>query len=123
MTASTQCIARFLALLLLLMLYRWWGTISKDCQGILNHGVEHLNESHNYFNPSDSEFVDCLPTLPLMPDFDTQPSFEEVISTTEHLKKNKAVGPNCLQEEMFKYGGGQKVNHHLHHFLFVLNFP
>ncbi len=80
-------------------------TLIKDRQGILARWAEHLNELLNRVNPADPSVIDRLPTLPLMGELDLQPSFSEVHKAAKSLKNNKAVGPDGLPAEVFKYGG------------------
>ena len=54
---------------------------------------------------TDPGFLDDLPTLPIIPNLDDQPSYDEVERAILRLKDNKAAGPDNIHSEVIKYGG------------------
>ena len=77
----------------------------KDKKDILSLLAEHLQELLNQDNPVDQSIADQLPQLPIMSELDTIPSIEEISAAENNLKDNKALGPDGIPAEIFKYGG------------------
>jgi len=88
----------------------------KERDGILLRWAEHFNTLLNKRNPSDSSFLDSLPSLPPITCLDNAPTLTEVQSAISGLKSNKACGVNHLPAEVFKYGG-KDLHVYLHAFI------
>ena len=76
----------------------------KDKKDILSRWAEHLQELLNQGNPVDQSIADQLPQLPIISEVDTIPSIEEILAAANNLKNNKALGPDGIPAEIFKYG-------------------
>jgi len=81
----------------------------KERDGILSQWAEHFNTLLNKRNPSDTSFLDSLPSLPPITCLDNTPTLTEVRSAISGLKSNKLA-------EVFKYGG-KDLHVHLHAFI------
>ena len=91
-------------------------SLIKDRQGILGHWVEYLSGLLNTVNPINPDFIDRLPTLPLIMALDITPSYDEVHRACQTLKNNKSPGPDRVPGEVFKFGG-EAVTQHLFKFI------
>ena len=77
------------------------GVLINNKELILEKWAENLlNKVHT----TDPDFLDDLPTLPIIPKLDDQPSFDEVEKAILSLKDNKAAGPDNIPAEVIKYG-------------------
>ena len=80
-------------------------TLIKDKKDILCRWAEYLQELLNQDNPVDQSIADQLPQLPIILELDTIPSIEEISAAANNLINNKALGPDCIPAEIFRYEG------------------
>lgn len=77
-----------------------------DPDEVLARWAEHFCE---VLNPSsqgaDLSYINQLENLPIAPDLDNPPSFQEFHQAIKRLKNGKASGSDNLPAEVFKYGG------------------
>jgi len=76
----------------------------KERDGILSRWAEHFNTLLNKRNPSDTSFLDSLPSLPPITCPDNTPTLTEVRSAISGLKSNKACGMDHLPAEVLSTG-------------------
>ena len=92
------------------------GVLIKNKELILERRAEYLQNLLNKVHTTDPEFMDDLPTLPIIPKLDDPPSFDEVEKAILSLKDNKAAGPDNIPAEVIKYGGCA-LHRRLHNFI------
>ena len=88
----------------------------KERDGILSRWAEHFNTLLNKKNPSDTSFLDSLPSLPPITCLDYTPTLTEVRSAISGRKSNKAYGVDRLPAEVFKCKE-KDLHAHLHAFI------
>ena len=88
----------------------------KNNELILERWTEYLQNLLHKVHTTDTGFLDYLPTLPIIPKLDDQPSFDEVEKAILSLKDNKPVGPDNIPAEVIKYGGCA-LHRRLHNFI------
>ena len=88
----------------------------KNRELILERWAEYLQNLLNKVHTTDPGFLDDLPTLPIIPKLDEQPSFDEVEKSILSLKDNKAAGPDNIPAEVIKHGGCS-LHRRLHNFI------
>ena len=88
----------------------------KNRELILERWAEYLQNLLNKVHTTDPGFLDDLPTLPIIPKLDEQPSFDEVEKSILSLKDNKAAGPDNIPAEVIKHGGCA-LHRRLHNFI------
>ena len=76
-----------------------------DKTEILSRWAEHYRDLLNRFTPTDPNFAESLPELPLMEDLDRVQTLAEVRDATLTLKSSKAPGPDSVPAEVLRYGG------------------
>ena len=81
------------------------GVLINNKELILERWAEYLQNLLNKVHTTDPDFLDDLPTLPIIPKLDVPPSFDEVEKAILSLNDNKAVGPDNIPTEVIKYGG------------------
>ena len=81
------------------------GVLTKNKELILKRWAEYLQNLLNKVHTTDPDFLDDLPTLPIIPKLDDPPSFDEVEKVILSLKDYKAAGPDNILAEINKYGG------------------
>ena len=91
------------------------GVLIKNKELILERWAEYLQNLINKVHTTDPDFLDDLPTLPIIPKLDP-PSFDEVEKAILSLKDNKAAGPDNIPAEVIKYGGCA-LHRRLHNFI------
>ena len=92
------------------------GVLIKNKELILERWAEYLQNLLNKVHTTDPDFLDDLPTLPIIPKHDDPPSFNEVERAILSLKDNKAAGPDNIPAEVIKYGGCA-LHRRLHNFI------
>ena len=92
------------------------GVLIKNKELILERWAEYLQNLLNKVHITDPDFLDDLPTLPIIPKLDNPPSFDEVEKDILSLKDNKAAGPDNIPAEVNKYGGCA-LHGRLHNFI------
>ena len=88
----------------------------KNKELILERWAEYLQNLLNKVHTTDPDFLDDLPTLPIIPKLDDPPSFDEVEKAILSLKDNKAPGHDNIPAEVIKYGGCA-LHRRLHNFI------
>ena len=88
----------------------------KNKELILERWAEYLQNLLNKVHTTDPDFLDDLPTLPIIPKHDDPPSFDEVEKVIISLKDNKATGPDNIPADVIKYGGCA-LHRRLHNFI------
>ena len=83
---------------------------------ILERWAEYLQNLLNKVQTTDPGFLDDLPILTIIPNFDDPPSFDEVEKAILRLNDNKAAGPDNIPPEVINYGGGA-LRRRLHSFI------
>ena len=84
---------------------------STDCVQVKNKEfilailAEYLQNLLINVHASDPGFLHDLPTLPIIPNVDDPPSFDEVKKAILNLKDNKTAGPVNITAEVINYGG------------------
>ena len=78
--------------------------------------AEYIQNLLNKVHTTDPDFLDDLPTLPIIPKPDDLPSFDEIEKVIHSLKDNKAAGPDNIHAEVIKYGGCA-LHRRLHNFI------
>ena len=73
----------------------------RERDGILSRWAEHFNTLQNKKNPSDTSFLDSLPSLPPITCLDHASTLTEVRATSG-LQSNQACGMDHLPAEVFK---------------------
>ena len=81
------------------------GVVLKNKELILERWAEYTQNLLNNVHTTDPDFLDDLPTLPIIPKRDDPPSFDEVEKAILSLKDNKAAGPDNIPAKVIKYGG------------------
>ena len=81
------------------------GVLLKNKELILKRWAEYLQDLLNKVHTTDPDFLDDLPTLPIIPRLDDPPSFDEVGKAILSLKDNKAAGHDNFPAEVIKHGG------------------
>ena len=76
----------------------------KNKELILERWAEYLQNLLSKVHTTDPGFLDDLPRLPIIPELDDPPSFDEVERAILRLKDNKAAGPDNIPPEVIKYG-------------------
>ena len=92
------------------------GVLIKNKELILKGWAEYLQNLLNKVHTTDPDFLDDLPTLPIILKLDDPPSFNEVERAILRLKDNKAAGPDNIPPEVIKYGGCA-LHRRLHNFI------
>ena len=92
------------------------GVLIMNKELILERWAEYLQNLLNKVHTTDPDFLDDLPTLPIIPKLDDPPSFDEVEKDILSLKDNKAAGPDNIPVEVIKYGGCA-LHRRLHNFI------
>ena len=82
------------------------GALIKDKSGILNRWAEHFCDLLNRVHPTDPNFLESVPQLETLHHLDNPPTLAEVEKAIASLKCRKAAGPDTVQGELLKYGGG-----------------
>ena len=77
----------------------------KNKELILARLAEYLQNLLDKVHTTDPGFLDDLPTLPIIPKLDDQPSFDEVERVILSLKDINTAGPDNIPAEVIKYGG------------------
>lgn len=80
-------------------------TLITEKSEVLARWAEHYCELLNRHTPTDPQFADSIPELPIMRELDDTPSLIEVRSAITSLKNNKAPGPDAVPAEVLKNGG------------------
>ena len=81
------------------------GVLIKNKELIAERWAKYLQNLLNKVHTTDLDFLDYLPTLPIVPKHDDPQSFDEVEKVILSLKDNKATGPDNIPVEAIKYGG------------------
>ena len=92
------------------------GVLIKNKELILERWAEYLQNLLNKVHTTDPDFLDDLPTMPIIPKLDDPPSFDEVEKAILSLKDNKAADPDNILAEVIKYGGCA-LHRRLHNFI------
>ena len=92
------------------------GVLIKNKELILERWAEYLQNQLNKVHTTNPDFLDDLPTLPIIPKLDDPPSFDEVEKAILGLKDNKAAGPDNISAEVIEYGGCA-LHRRLHNFI------
>ena len=92
------------------------GVLINNKELILERWAEYLQNLLSKVHTTDPDFLDDLPTLPIIQKLDDPPSFDEVERAILNLKDNKAAGPDNIPAEVIKYGGCA-LHRRLHNFI------
>ena len=92
------------------------GVLIKNKELILKIWAEYLQNLLNKVHTTDLDFLNDLPTLPIIPKLDDPPSFVKVEKAILSVKDNKAAGPDNIPAEVIKYGG-YAFHRRLHNFI------
>ena len=79
-----------------------YGVLIKNKELILERWAEYLQNLLNKVHTTDPGFLD---DLPIIPNLDDPPFFDEVEMAILNLKDNKTVGPDNIPAEVIKFGG------------------
>ena len=80
-------------------------TLYTDKRGILERWKEHYSSLLNTRNPINLSCLESIPQLSVVREMDLMPTIQEVISSVNSLKNNKAPGVDDIPAEVLKYGG------------------
>ena len=72
---------------------------------IMTRWAKYLQRMLGNVHASDQDFLDDLPTLPIITKLVDPPSIDEVEKAILSLKDNKTVGPDNIGAEVIKYEG------------------
>ena len=75
------------------------GVLIKNKELILARWAEYLQNLLNELHTIDPGLLDDLPTLPIIPKFNDQPSFDEVEKAILSLEDNKTACPDNIPDE------------------------
>ena len=92
------------------------GILIKNKELILKRWTEYQQSLLNKVHTTDPGFLDDLLTLPITPNLDDPPSFDNVEKAILSPKDNMAVGPDDILAEVIKYGGCA-LHRRLHNFI------
>ena len=81
------------------------GVFIKKKELVLERLAEYLQNLLNKVHTTDRGFLHDPPALPIIPQLDNQPSFDEVEKAILSLKDNKVADPDNIPAEVIKYGG------------------